>query len=110
MWHLDSSSVPSLGIFFSGNQTAVFRNTEGDILPNVISFQFQWWEFGQKMLNTLNAKPSPVFLSPSIQTLLPALLDSIFNQIFAFRMPFTMHYGEPIDNYLRLFHGFLKKD
>ena len=38
MLHLDSSSIPSLRIFFL-NQTAVFRNTEGDILPNVINFQ-----------------------------------------------------------------------
>ena len=61
------------------------------------------------MLKNLNATPSPVPLCPSIKTLLPALLDTILNQIFAFGMPFTMNYGEPIDNYLRLFHGFLKK-
>ena len=30
---------PLSGDFFSRNQTAVFRNTEGGILPNVINFQ-----------------------------------------------------------------------
>ena len=39
MWRLDSSSIPSLGIFFYRNQTVVFLNTERDILPNVINFQ-----------------------------------------------------------------------
>ena len=38
-WHLDSPPLPPLWGFFSRNQTAVFRNTEGDILPNVINFQ-----------------------------------------------------------------------
>ena len=30
---------PLAGDFFALNQTAVFRNTEGDSLPNVINFQ-----------------------------------------------------------------------
>ena len=85
--------------------------TEGDILPNMINFQVpRVGIWPKKMLKNLNATPSPVPLCPSIQTLLPALLDSILNQIFAFGMPFTMNYGEPIDNYLRLFHGFLKRE
>ena len=54
-------------------------------------FKFQGWEFDQKKLQNLNATPSPVPLCPSIQTLLPALLHSILNQIFAFGMPFTMN-------------------
>ena len=102
---------PLSGDFFSRNQTAVFRNTEGDSLPNVINFQVprvRIWP--KKKLKNLNTTPSPVPLCPFIQTLLPALLNSILNQIFAFGMPFTMNYGEPIDNYLRLFHGFLKKE
>ena len=51
---------PLSGDFFSRNQTAVFRNTEGDSLPNVINFQVprvRIWP--KKKLKNLNTTPSP---------------------------------------------------
>ena len=39
---------PLSGYFVSCNQTAVFHNTEGDILPNVINFLFPRVEIWHK--------------------------------------------------------------
>ena len=82
----------AFGLFFyplSGDFFAVFRNTKGDSLPNVIKVpRVGIWP---KKLKNLKVTPSPVPLCSSIQTLLPALLDSILNQIFAFGIPFTMN-------------------
>ena len=72
---------PLSGDIFSRKQTAVFRNTEGDIIGNL----------AKKTLKNLNATSSPVPLCPSIRILLPALLDSVLNQIGASGMPLTVN-------------------
>lgn len=72
---------PLSGDFFAPIQTAVFRNTEGDSLPNVINFQVPRVGIWPKKVTKFKCHTFPVPLCPSIQTLLPALLDSIWNQI-----------------------------
>ena len=72
---------PLSGDFFARIETAVFRNTEGGSLPNVINFQVPRMGIWPKRITKFKCHTFPVPLCPSIQTLLPALLDSIWNQI-----------------------------
>ena len=39
VWHLDSSSIPSLGIFFPTTKLRFFVTQGGNVVPNVINFQ-----------------------------------------------------------------------
>ena len=96
--------------FFDRNQTAVFLNTEGDILPNVINFQVPRVGIWPKNAQKFKCHTFPRTTLPLYPNTATCIIGYYFESNFAFGMAFTMNYGEPIDNYLRLFHGFLKKE
>ena len=76
---------PLSGDFFSRNQTAVFRNTEGDSLPNVISFQVprvRIWP--KKKAKTFKCHTFPWTPLPPYSNIATCIIEWYFESNFCF--------------------------